>query len=76
MCGVMRPTWLAFLLSVAVGCGTSASLTLASGDVIESGIVDSGERTIAVENNGEDRILPGSSVLDIDHPGNGAWPPV
>jgi hypothetical protein len=61
---------LALSVSLSLGCGTSATIQLRNGRVLESSIVEGDERSLTVENNGETTTIERSAIRDIDHPGN------
>jgi hypothetical protein len=61
---------LAVLLTVLVGCGSSATITLRDNSRVEGAISGSGDQNIYVDTGDDEERVARSSISDIDHPGN------
>ncbi len=55
---------------LAIGCGTTATLTRPGAPEVEAKIMASDSQNIYVENAGGTTTLARDSITDIDHPGN------
>jgi hypothetical protein len=61
---------IAVALVLFSGCGTTATIRLDTGAVVEGTIVRSNREVIIFDNGVEEDRVPRRTVADIDHPGN------
>jgi hypothetical protein len=68
----LRAASLGLALVLLSGCGSSATITLRDGQLVEGQII-AGDRNSLYLDTGEAEItVPRSRIADVDHPGNGA----
>lgn len=61
---------LAFVL--LAGCGSSATITLQDGRLVEGQIIASDRNSLYLDTGEAELTVPRSRIVDVDHPGNGA----